>query len=198
MKLLITAGPTREPIDPVRYISNRSTGVLGFALACAARDAGHDVLLVLGPTELQPPVGLDIVSVETTREMLDAVLEYLPEVEAVICSAAVSDYRPATVAETKIKRGGLATLELIENPDIAAEVGERRDDRPLVIFALESENGVEHARGKLNRKNATVCVLNSPDAIGADAAQFTLVFRDGRTEDLGEIDKSDLFGTLGL
>jgi len=198
MKLLITAGPTREPIDPVRYISSRSTGALGFALAESARAAGHDVLLVLGPTEEQPPVDIDLVGVETTAEMLAAVLEHLPAVDAVICAAAVCDYRPAKVSEQKIKRGGLDTLELIENPDIAAAVGERRGDRPLIVFALESQNGLEHARGKLERKNGTLCVLNSPDAIGADAARFTLVFRDGSTEELGTIEKSDLFGMLGL
>ena len=196
--VVVTAGPTREPIDPVRYISNRSTGAMGYALAESAMAAGHDVLLVLGPAEEQPPVDIDVVSVETTAEMLDAVLEYLPQVDAVICAAAVCDYRPAARSETKIKRGGMATLELVENPDIAAEVGQRRGDRPLVVFALESENGLENARGKLDRKNGTLCVLNSPEAIGAAAARFTLVFRDGRTEDLGEIDKRDLFERLGL
>lgn len=198
MKLLITAGPTREPIDPVRYLSNRSTGRMGFALAEAAAASGHDVLLVLGPTELQPPVGIDIVSVETALDMLEAVLEYLPEVEAVICAAAVSDYRPISAAEKKIKRGGLASLELVENPDIAAAVGERRGERPLIVFALETDHALENARGKVERKNATACVLNSPDAIGAIAAQFTIVHRDGRIEELGEIDKSDLFERLPL
>jgi len=198
MKILITSGPTREPIDPVRFISNRSTGMMGFALAESARSAGHDVLLILGPTEVQPPIDVDVVSVETTQEMFDAVMEYLPKVDAVVCCAAVCDYRPATISEQKLKRGALATLELVENPDISAAVGEIRGDRPLIVFALESQNGVANARGKIERKNATLCVLNSPDAIGADAARFTLVHVDGRTEELGEIDKSDLFGKLGL
>jgi len=198
MKLLITAGPTREPIDPVRYLSNRSSGRMGFALAAAATAAGHDVLLVLGPTELQPPVDLDVVGVETAEDMLAAVLEYLPTVDAAICAAAVSDYRPAHSADKKIKRGGLATLELVENPDIAAAVGERRGDKPLIIFALETDHALENARGKVERKNATACVLNSPDAIGASSARFTIVHRDGRTEELGEIDKSALFGKLPL
>ena len=200
MKILITGGPTREPIDPVRYITNRSTGVMGFALAEAAREAGHDVLLVQGPVAGQPPVGVDVVSVETTAEMHDAVLEYLPGVDAIICAAAVCDYRPAEVSEHKIKRekGVGMTLDLVPNPDIAAAVGEQRGTRPLVVFALETDDGVANALRKLERKNATLCVLNAPDAIGAASAEFTLVARDGTTTELGEIDKHALFGKLGL
>ncbi len=200
MKILITGGPTREPIDPVRYITNRSTGVMGFALAEAARIAGHDVLLVQGPVADQPPVGIDVVAVETTSEMHDAVLEHLPAVDAVICAAAVCDYRPATFSEHKIKRkkGEGMTLELVANPDIAAAVGERRGERPLIVFALETDDALANARTKLERKNATLCVLNTPAAIGAESAEFTLVYRDGAVEELGEIDKHELFGKLKL
>ena len=198
MKILITAGPTREPIDPVRYLSNRSTGELGFSLARAAKESGHEVLLVLGPVPGQPPSGVEIHGVETTEEMYKAVMEFLPTSDAVICAAAVADYRPVNRSERKLKRGEMNTIELVENPDIAAAVGECRGTRPLVVFALETDEPVENARAKLERKNGTLCVLNSPDAIGAHRAEFTLVHRDGRLEQLGEIDKDDLFGRLGL
>ncbi|MEM9407463.1 MAG: phosphopantothenoylcysteine decarboxylase [Acidobacteriota bacterium] len=198
MKILITAGPTREPIDPVRYLSNRSTGEMGFALAQAAKEAGHEVVLVLGPVHGQPPLGVEVYGVETTAEMLQAVLDFLPQCDAVICAAAVSDYRPSQTSARKLKRGEMTTIELIENPDIAAEVGECRGTRPLVVFALESDNAIENARRKLETKNASLCVLNGPDAIGAHHADFTLVHPDGRVDPLGELDKSDLFEHLGL
>ena len=202
MRILITAGPTREPLDPVRFLSNRSTGKMGFALARAALARGHEVVVVLGPVEGQPPVDAEIYAVETAREMLDAVLEFLDGADAVICAAAVSDYRPARESEAKLKRGGPRTLELVENPDIAATVGERRGERPLAVFAIESEAGVESARRKIEAKNADLCVVNSPDAVGADEADFTLVRRDGTVRELGELDKEklahELLDELGL
>ena len=196
MRVLITAGPTREPIDPVRYLSNRSTGGMGFALARAAMRRDHQVLLVLGPVEGQPPVGAEVYGVETAREMLDAVLDFLPWADAVLCAAAVSDYRPARAAASKLKRGSFTSLELVENPDIAAAVGERKGERPLVVFALETDDGVVHAKDKLARKNADFCVLNGPDAIGADRAAFVLVRRDGTSLDLGELTKDELADRL--
>jgi len=194
MRLLITAGPTREPIDPVRFLSNRSTGAMGFAIARAACARGHEVILVLGPVGArQPPVGVEVYGVETARDMLDAVLHFLPQVDAVVCTAAVSDYRPAHPSEKKLKRGGgLHAIEIIENPDIAAEIGRRRAAKPLVVFALETDDGVAHAAKKIEMKNADFCVLNGPDAIGADEADFTFVFRDGTTRPLGRLSKDDL------
>ena len=192
MRVLITAGPTREPLDPVRFLSNYSTGVMGFACARAALAAGHEPVLVLGPVEGQPPVGVDVLAVETAREMLAAVLDELPRADAVVCTAAVCDYRPAVHSDTKIKRGGLRSIELIENPDIAAEVGKRRGDTPCAVFALETGEGDSEALRKLESKNADLCVLNSPDAIGADRAHFTLFRRDGTRRDLGEMDKDEL------
>ncbi len=192
MRVLITAGPTREPIDPVRFISNRSSGRMGLALAEVAYDRGHDVQLVLGPVAVQPPPSVDVYAVETTDEMLHAVLEFLPSCDAIICAAAVCDYRPATQSVRKLKRGEMTTLELIENPDIAANVGARRHDKPFAIFALETTDGLEHAHRKLESKNADWCVLNTPAAIGAEGAEFLLVARDGTTTDLGTVDKSVL------
>jgi len=192
LRVLITGGPTREPLDPVRYLSNRSTGAMAMALAQAAAARGHEPLLVLGPIERQPPVGVDVVLVETTGEMLAAVLEFLPGAGACLLAAAVCDFRPVSRSDGKLKRGGIESIQLIENPDIAAEVGARRGDRPCAVFALETEDGVANALSKLQRKNADVCVLNEPKAIGADEAEFTLVWRDGRTRPLGRIEKDDL------
>ena len=145
MRILITAGPTREPLDPVRYLSNYSTGEMGFALARRALARGHEVLLVLGPVDGQPPVDAEVFGVETAQEMRDAVLEFLPQVDAICCGAAVADYRPATRSRRKLKRGEIDTIELVENPDVAAEVGRHRGNKPLAIFALETEDGVARA-----------------------------------------------------
>ena len=196
MKVLITAGPTREPIDPVRFLSNRSTGGMGFALATEVSRRGHEALLVLGPTENQPPVGVEVFAVETAQEMLDTVLDLLGEADAVLCAAAVADHRPARASERKLKRGAMETIELVENPDIAAEVGARRGDKPCVVFALETDDGVANARAKLERKNADLCVLNDPTAIGAETASFTLVRREGPERVLGEITKEALAAVL--
>jgi phosphopantothenoylcysteine decarboxylase/phosphopantothenate--cysteine ligase len=196
VRVLVTAGPTREPLDPVRYLSNYSTGEMGFALARRALARGHEVLLVLGPVDGQPPVGAEVYGVETATEMRDAVLEFLPQADVICCSAAVADYRPAVRRERKLKRGELETIELAENPDIAAEVGRHRGSRPLAIFALETEQGVARAREKLAAKNADLCVVNSADAIGAQEAEFVLVGRDGSTRELGRRTKDELADRL--
>jgi phosphopantothenoylcysteine decarboxylase/phosphopantothenate--cysteine ligase len=124
--------------------------------------------------------------------MLDAVLDHLPWADAVLCAAAVADYRPARPSARKIKRGALQSIELVENEDIAAAVGRRKGAKRLVVFALETEKGEARAREKLARKNADLCVLNGPGAIGADRAVFSLLRRDAGTIDLGEISKDDL------
>ncbi len=202
MRILITAGPTREPLDPVRYLSNHSTGEMGFALARRALARGHEVLLVLGPVDGQPPVGAEVYGVETACEMRDAVLEFLPQADVICCSAAVADYRPAVRSRRKLKRGELESIGLTENPDIAAEVGRHRGSKPLAIFALETEDGVARAREKLVAKNADVCVVNGAEAIGAQEAEFVLVGRDGSTRELGRRTKEELadrlFDELGL
>ena len=196
MKVLITAGPTREPIDPVRYLSNRSTGVMGCAIAAEAHERGHDVTMVYGPAERQPPVGVGIIGVESAREMLAAMLDLLEEADVVICAAAVADYRPAQVKRSKIKRGGPLELSLVENPDIAAEIGKRREHRRLAVFALETESGIENARAKIEKKNADVCVLNSPDAIGAESGGFALVRSNGEVLEIGQVKKRELAAAL--
>ena len=189
MRVLITAGPTREPIDPVRFLSNRSTGIMGFALAREAMRRGHEAVLVLGPVPEAPPAGVQLVRIETALEMRQAVLDLLPRVDAVVCAAAVSDYRPVAVSEKKMKRGGRLMLELAENPDIAAEIGARRGTKPCVIFALETDDAEKNARKKLATKNADLCVLNAPEAQGQPEAEFTLVRRDGPARPPGRITK---------
>jgi len=202
MKVLITAGPTREPLDPVRFLSNHSTGAMGFALAEAVLQRGHEALLVLGPVADQPPVGSEVYGVETAQEMSSATFDFLHECGAVICAAAVADFRPRQRSATKLKRGSVHGIELVENPDIAAEVGARRGSRPFAIFALESEDGEAHARAKLAAKRADVCVLNTPAAIGAETARFTLLLSDGTTRELGRVAKLDcaraLLDSLGI
>ncbi|MGQ0613713.1 MAG: phosphopantothenoylcysteine decarboxylase domain-containing protein [Planctomycetaceae bacterium] len=202
MRVLVTAGPTREPIDPVRYLSNRSTGAMGFALAREALRRGHAVSLVLGPVAGAAPQGADVTAVETAREMLAAALAELPRCDAIVCAAAVSDVRPAEASVRKIKRGALRRIDLVENPDVAQELGARRGKRPVAIFALETGEGETEARAKLVRKNADLCVLNGPEAIGAARARFRLLPRTGGVRDLGTIDKASLaaalFDALGI
>lgn len=163
-RLLITAGPTYEPLDPVRFIGNHSTGSMGVALAEAAAKRGAQVELILGPSSLQPAAErIELTRVRTAREMHQAAVDRWPHCHAAILAAAVSDYRPATVADRKIKKGeGPMQIELVRNPDIALELGHRkRPDQVLAGFALETDNERANARGKLERKRFDFIVLNS-------------------------------------
>ena len=169
--LLITAGPTREPIDPVRYIGNRSSGRMGYALAEAALRRGARVVLVSGPTSLTPPGAAEVVAVETAEEMRQAVLSRLGDVTIVIKAAAVADYKPKQRAEQKIKRRGALALELEPTPDILAEVASKRGSQIVVGFAAETENVLENARRKLASKSLDAIVVNdvSRQGIGMDS-----------------------------
>lgn len=168
---LITAGPTREPLDPVRYLSNRSSGKMGYALAEAAARRGAKVILVSGPTALKPPGGVDFVGVETANEMLNAVMARVDEATVVIKAAAVADFRPKQKAPQKLKGKSAFALELEPNPDIAAEVGSRRRNQVLIGFAAETENVLENARKKLASKKLDAIVANdiSQPGIGMDS-----------------------------
>ena len=164
-RLLITAGPTREPIDPVRFISNYSTGTLGYTLARLARARGHEVTLVSGPTELPCPAGVKRVDVETAGQMHQAVGRLFPKMDALIMGAAVADFRPLRVASHKIKRSGAAgslrlwQLELVENPDIVADAARwRKSHQAVVGFALETEGLLANARMKMQTKNLDAVV----------------------------------------
>lgn len=168
--LLITAGPTLEDLDPVRFLGNRSTGRMGIALAEAAAARGATVDLLLGPTHLSTQrEGINLISVRSAREMHDRAVELWPRAQAGILAAAVADYRPATVSEQKIKKGeGPLRINLVRNPDIAATLGaSKQSHQTLVGFALETENEVDNARTKLRKKNFDFIVLNSPNEAGA-------------------------------
>jgi phosphopantothenoylcysteine decarboxylase/phosphopantothenate--cysteine ligase len=159
--VLITAGPTREPVDPVRYLSNRSSGRMGFALAEEARARGAKVILVCGPTPVEPPAGVELVRVETAQEMYDAVLARFAEAAIIIKAAAVADFRPAQPAGRKLKKAAApGALDLEATPDILAELGRRKGDRFLVGFAAETENVGEEAVRKLRAKNCDMIVAN--------------------------------------
>jgi phosphopantothenoylcysteine decarboxylase/phosphopantothenate--cysteine ligase len=169
--LLITAGPTREKIDPVRYLTNRSSGRMGYALAEAALRRGARVLLVSGPTSVMPPEAAEITRVETTEQMRDAVLKRLPQATIVIKTAAVSDYRPKAAAGQKLKRTGPISLELEPTADILAELAGKKTNQLIVGFAAETENVLQNARKKLAKKSLDAIVVNdvSREGVGFDS-----------------------------
>ncbi len=171
MHVLLTAGPTYEPLDPVRFLGNRSTGKMGYALAEAFAETGAQVTLVSGPVALPTPTSprIHTVRVETAQQMYEAAAEVAPAADVWVFAAAVADYRPATVATEKIKKAGdTLTLELVKNVDIAATLGEiKRPEQFAVGFALETTNELAHALDKLHRKNFDLVVLNSLRDAGA-------------------------------
>lgn len=175
MRILITAGPTREYLDDVRYLSNASSGQMGYALASAALHAGHHVVLVTGPVSLTPPLGCEVHRVESSQEMLDACLRLFPACDGAIGAAAVCDYRPAQRATGKIAKSGQPLqLELVETTDVLAEMGKAKDQRWIVAFALESSDGRRKALAKRHRKNCDAVVLNAPTAIGSTSNSVEL------------------------
>jgi phosphopantothenoylcysteine decarboxylase / phosphopantothenate---cysteine ligase len=180
--VLITAGPTREKIDPVRYLTNRSSGRMGYGLAEAAVRRGARVLLVSGPTSLNPPGAAEVTRVESTGEMREAVLNLLPQASIVIKTAAVSDYRPKHAEGQKIKRKGAMALELETTPDILKELALNKGRQIIVGFAAETENVLENARQKLVSKNLDAIVVNdvSREGIGFDSDRnaVTIITRD--------------------
>jgi len=202
MRFLITAGPTREPIDPVRYLSNRSSGKMGYALAAAALTKGHEVLLISGPVAIPAPDGATLVRVETAQEMYHAVADAIGHADAAIFCAAVADYRVAEVAEEKIKKTGeTLNLTLVKNPDI---LGSARSvfgfEGLLVGFAAETEKLAEHALDKLRRKDCDLLVANDvsrPDiAFDRDENEVELFYRDGRHETLARASKAAIAAEL--
>jgi len=192
--IVVTAGGTQEPIDPVRYISNRSSGKMGYALAEAARDRGAKVTLVTAPASLPEPVGVDVVKVNTAQEMRQAVENVTPQADALVMAAAVADYRPTKAAKDKIKKGeaGL-TLELECTPDILGSV---KGNFIKVGFAAESSNLVENAKQKLKQKGLALIVANditaSDSGFGADINRVTIIDREGRIDSLPLLAKREV------
>jgi len=194
--LLLTSGPTHEPIDPVRFVGNRSTGKMGAALAAEALGRGASVTVVLGPGAVVPP-GVEVVPVQTTEEMRDAVLERFDDADAVVMAAAVADFRPKAIADAKLKKdAGVPELLLEPTPDILAELGERRGDQVLVGFAAETEDLEVAGRQKLTSKHLDLVVVNlvgRPDTgFGADTNQAMLLAKGGEDEPLRRWTKREL------
>lgn len=194
--VLITAGGTREALDPVRFLGNRSSGKMGYALAEAAERRGARVILVSAPTALRPPANCEVVPVTTTAEMRDAVLGRLDQATIIIKAAAVADYRPVTPSDQKLKRTGPRTIELEPTEDILTEaVARRRVGQLIVGFAAETENVVAHGRDKLLRKGADAIVLNdvSREGVGFDSDRNAVTFLTRHTSiDLPEMTKRDI------
>jgi phosphopantothenoylcysteine decarboxylase/phosphopantothenate--cysteine ligase len=200
--IVVTAGPTREPVDPVRFLSNRSSGKMGVAIASAAWRRGANVVLIAGPLEVDAPVGPSIVRVETTEQMAEAVRQALPGAQALVMAAAPADFRAAQPADSKIKKsGGPASLALAATTDIlACTVRHRPPGLVAVGFALETDHLIESARAKLADKQLDLIVANSarePDAgFGADTNRVTIVAADGSTESLPVMPKTALADEL--
>ncbi len=206
---LITAGPTVEPIDPVRYISNYSTGEMGYALAKASKNKGHKVILVSGPTALKPPKGVRFIPVKTALEMRKAVLRSFNGADCVIMAAAVADFRPAAFSEKKLKKGTKKEyiLRLVRNPDILSELGRvrrRRKGRKIIVgYSLETNNHIENARKKMKLKNMDMVVINPAparrgriDPFGPGNKDFTLILRKGTAFTLKGLSKQKISGIL--
>jgi phosphopantothenoylcysteine decarboxylase/phosphopantothenate--cysteine ligase len=191
VRFLITAGPTREPIDPVRYLSNRSSGKMGYAIADAAIEAGHDVVLISGPVNLDPPNGAKLISVSTSDEMFEAVHQHIPSCDVLVMSAAVADYRPANVVKQKIKKSEAnCSLELIQTSDVLASLAKRDRNFLVVGFAAETENMEANALKKLREKNCDIIVANDArTAMESDENEVRVFFRDGEKKNISRAPK---------
>lgn len=193
-RVLVTAAGTREPIDPVRYIGNHSSGKMGYALAEAAAARGAEVILVSGPSSLACPAGITVKKVETAAQMREAVLAEFDTVDIVIKAAAVADYRPETAADQKIKKtGNTLTLSLVKNPDILRELGERKKHHLLIGFAAETQELLSHAQEKLIKKNLDMIVANDVTLPGAgfntDTNIVRVIHKNGLIEELPQLTK---------
>ena len=194
MRFLVTAGPTREPIDPVRYLSNRSSGKMGYAIADAAIDAGHEVILISGPVNLDPPRGAELVSVSTSDEMFEAVHERLRDCDVLVMCAAVADYKPKHVSKSKIKkRDATLSLELIPTRDILASLPKQERHYVAVGFAAETENVEANARNKLQEKHCDIVVANdvsrADSGMESDENEVTILFRGGEKKKISRAPK---------
>ncbi|OFI07666.1 coenzyme A biosynthesis bifunctional protein CoaBC [Clostridium acetireducens DSM 10703] len=196
-KVLVTAGPTIAPMDPVRYITNKSSGKMGYAIAKEARDRGAEVILVHGATKIEPPFGVKTISVNTNEEMLNAVLKNFDKQDIIIKAAAVSDYKPKNYSNQKIKKkNDEFTLELVKDNDILRKLGQMKKNQILVGFAAESNDLIKNATGKLEKKNLDYIVANditAPDTgFISDDNKVTILCRDGRVIPIEKISKREV------
>jgi len=199
LRIIITAGPTQEPVDPVRYITNRSSGKMGYAIAGAAAMRGATVILISGPVSLTPPAGVECRRIRTTEEMRQAVLSEACRSDVIIKAAAVSDYRPGEAAAQKIKKDeGALTLNLVKNPDILAELGASKKDSSFILvgFAAETEKLTSNATEKLRKKNLDLIVANDvtmkDSGFESDTNKVQIIHKDGNVEDLPLMSKDAL------
>ena len=201
VRVLISAGPTREMIDPVRFLSNRSSGKMGYALAQAAVDMGADVTIVSGPVEIDAPIKARRNDVVSAADMADEMLRLSPEADIIIMAAAVADYTPKTYYPQKIKKGGDMSIELVRTQDILKELGEhKRPTQLLMGFAAETQQFEDNAKDKLSRKKLDIIALNDVsrpgEGFGSDSNNIRLFFNDGTEENLGSADKRTLAGQI--
>ncbi len=200
--VLVTAGPTREEIDPVRFLSNHSSGKMGYAVACAARNRGARVVLISGPVNLHEPKGVETIQVVSAREMHEAVMKMAGQADLIIKAAAVADFRPVVRGDQKVKKGSTetTTIELQRNPDILAELGQQKGSRVLIGFAAETEELLKHAREKLASKNLDMIVANDVTQEGAGFNGDTNIVRflsaDGHVEELPQMTKAEVADLL--
>ncbi|MCX7917266.1 MAG: phosphopantothenoylcysteine decarboxylase [bacterium] len=182
IKVLVSAGPTREYIDPIRFISNPSTGKMGYLIAEYAKNLGYDVILISGPTNLPIPSGIKLIKVESAREMQKEIVKYFPKVDLLIMSAAVSDWRPYRKYRNKLKIKKEWKLKLIPNPDILKNVSKiKKKNQKIVGFALETENIIENAIRKLKEKKLDLIIANTQDFFGeGKKSKVYLIFKDGK------------------
>lgn len=196
-KVMISAGPTVERIDPIRFITNRSTGKMGYAIAKVAAQMGAEVTLVSGPTQLDTPVGVNRINIESAGEMYDVFMERMDQQDIIIKTAAVADYRPANPSEQKIKKSdGELSLSFVRNPDILKAIGERKSHQVLVGFAAETENVLEYAKAKIEKKNLDFIVANNVSVAGAgfasDTNVVTIIDKTFSTTELPKMTKEDI------
>ncbi len=179
-RILITSGPTRQYLDPVRYLTNASSGRMGAALAAAAVESGHEVVVVSGPVDVSYPEGVEVLPVVSTEDMLEACMKIFPACDGLIAAAAPCDYRPVTVASSKIRKTGDALkLQLVETPDVVALLGAAKTAQWMVAFALETEDPRIRAMQKLERKNCDLIVLNGLEAVHSPYTQVEILDASG-------------------
>jgi phosphopantothenoylcysteine decarboxylase/phosphopantothenate--cysteine ligase len=191
VRFLITAGPTREPIDPVRYISNRSSGKMGYAIAAAAMEAGHKVVLISGPVNVDPPAGCELISVSTSAEMFEAVHQRVGQCDVLVMCAAVADYKPARVSRRKIKKRNVdLLLELILTRDILRSLPKKNRNYLVVGFAAETDNLAANAKKKLREKNCDIIVGNDARiGMESDENEVVIFFKSGQTRKISRAPK---------